>query len=665
MTGDGRSDLVILDASGVSVIGNDGSGRLESVSTVATEPPFACVLDDVDGDGDLDAMVLVETGPGLVAWLNEGDGTLSAGPSSSLPIGTTGGVAADVNGDGAPDLVTFRTSVLDVMVHLNDGSGVFASPVPVFASPLFQGVVSMQAGDIDSDGDMDLALIFGAGGIALLENDGAGGFTSRTNVLVPDATAKSAFVDLDGDGLLDLVGVDGVPAVSFVRRNLGGWVFDEVQFGTLPATPVDGFAVVRVDSDDIPDAVVVGDTRVTVVTGTLGAGPAFRSDATVLDTTVLIDRAEIVDLDQDGFDDVLATSESLAGFLAFVNQGDGTFGSPGQVAFPGKPEPLFFDTGDVNNDGVPDVVFRAGSARLRTMLGNGDGTFQAAFNASSGLLEVTQIRLVDLDGDAHLDALIADAKRGDIVFARGQGDGTFGTDRRRPFGLVDGFGMADLDGDTIDDVFVNGRTRFHCLAGVGDGTFDAPKVVFDGVDPGPVVLRDVDGDGDTDILDGNGGLLLNLGDAMFVLADPFGVFGGPPFDMADVDGDGADEIVRVETVVGILTQTGPLEFVEASRHGLPIIASDVRVGDFDGDARPDVLVTGEAKLAVVLARACESACPADLDQSGVLNFDDIDLFVNAFLSGDPRADLTSDGFLNIADVDAFVASFLAGCQGTG
>ena len=56
-----------------------------------------------------------------------------------------------------------------------------------------------------------------------------------------------------------------------------------------------------------------------------------------------------------------------------------------------------------------------------------------------------------------------------------------------------------------------------------------------------------------------------------------------------------------------------------------------------------------------------AACIADLTDDGVLNFDDIDVFVAGFLGGDLVADLDSNGVLNFDDIDAFVDSFLAGC----
>ena len=46
---------------------------------------------------------------------------------------------------------------------------------------------------------------------------------------------------------------------------------------------------------------------------------------------------------------------------------------------------------------------------------------------------------------------------------------------------------------------------------------------------------------------------------------------------------------------------------------------------------------------------------------GVLDFNDINLFVELFLGGDLAADLSGDGSLSFFDIEAFVVAFLGGC----
>ena len=55
------------------------------------------------------------------------------------------------------------------------------------------------------------------------------------------------------------------------------------------------------------------------------------------------------------------------------------------------------------------------------------------------------------------------------------------------------------------------------------------------------------------------------------------------------------------------------------------------------------------------------ACPADLNNDGVLNFFDVSAFLTAYSSGDPIADFTGDGIFNFFDVSAFLSAYSAGC----
>jgi hypothetical protein len=54
-------------------------------------------------------------------------------------------------------------------------------------------------------------------------------------------------------------------------------------------------------------------------------------------------------------------------------------------------------------------------------------------------------------------------------------------------------------------------------------------------------------------------------------------------------------------------------------------------------------------------------CPADLNNDGVLDFFDVQTFLNAFSIEDPIADFTGDGLFDFFDVQAFLNAFSAGC----
>jgi hypothetical protein len=55
------------------------------------------------------------------------------------------------------------------------------------------------------------------------------------------------------------------------------------------------------------------------------------------------------------------------------------------------------------------------------------------------------------------------------------------------------------------------------------------------------------------------------------------------------------------------------------------------------------------------------SCPADLNGDGVLDFFDIQVFLNAYDAQDPAADFNNDGLFDFFDVQIFLGLFGAGC----
>ncbi|MBO6740428.1 MAG: hypothetical protein JJ916_11265 [Phycisphaerales bacterium] len=55
------------------------------------------------------------------------------------------------------------------------------------------------------------------------------------------------------------------------------------------------------------------------------------------------------------------------------------------------------------------------------------------------------------------------------------------------------------------------------------------------------------------------------------------------------------------------------------------------------------------------------ACPADLNNDGMLNFFDVSAFLTAYNAMDPAADFTNDGMFNFFDVSAFLQAYNMGC----
>src|SRR6202011_5995676 len=118
-------------------------------------------------------------------------------------VQTRGIAIGDLNGDGKPDLV-----IADGHIHvaLNNGNGVFASPVDITPSQRgFYFYVEVQIGDFNADGRPDIAAANGnSGSITLFINNGNGAFTKSVDYEAGDI-AGLRLGDFNGDGNLDVL----------------------------------------------------------------------------------------------------------------------------------------------------------------------------------------------------------------------------------------------------------------------------------------------------------------------------------------------------------------------------------------------------------------------------------------------------------------------------
>ncbi len=175
----------------------------------AGDNPNSLAIGDLDGDGDLDMAVANRNSDNVSVLLNQGDGTFADDVAYDVGGVPWSVATGDLDGDGDIDLAVANAEVSgdSVSVLLNQGDGTFAGNVP-YGAGYFPAFVTM--GDLDGDGDLDLAVAdagFPKGPgtmVSVLLNDGDGTFVDDSLYRAGDFTVSLAIGDLDADGDLEL-----------------------------------------------------------------------------------------------------------------------------------------------------------------------------------------------------------------------------------------------------------------------------------------------------------------------------------------------------------------------------------------------------------------------------------------------------------------------------
>ena len=218
--GDGDLDLIAGGGEGQNAgfsvlrnLGVDGqawAGLETPINVVRAESPTALVARDFDGDGHVD--VALASTVDVSVFLGQGDGTFGDPISYAAGPGRRSLAAGHFDADGDLDLVVANDSSGQVTVLMGSGDGTFEPHDEVVTlSVLGQGQNwPLAEGDFDQDGDLDLAVgqNYGYGNdhnIAVLLGKGDGSFEPEPiGHAVVGVPTQIAAGDVDEDGDLDL-----------------------------------------------------------------------------------------------------------------------------------------------------------------------------------------------------------------------------------------------------------------------------------------------------------------------------------------------------------------------------------------------------------------------------------------------------------------------------
>ena len=226
----------------------------------------ACNMADLDNDGVLDAFgchddALSRMWKGSEAGVPTNDQDLMPLTSydfSDYPntdhSGNYGTVFSDFDSDGDVDLYISKcrqfvnNDPYDPrrvnQLWVNDGQGGWTEEAMDRGLVLYEQSWTADFGDIDNDGDMDLAVTNHSNSIFLLENDGTGHFIDITDGCGMDVSGfflQSKFEDFDNDGFIDFI-TSGDNSSNFYFKGNGDGTFEELSWPFSYGDPMLSFA---------------------------------------------------------------------------------------------------------------------------------------------------------------------------------------------------------------------------------------------------------------------------------------------------------------------------------------------------------------------------------------------------------------------------------------
>ncbi len=635
---DNRQDVILVGNGQDRVYLATGDGEFDHVDI--NNHPFTGVdlgaigLIDGDGDGDMDVIIsgggntryYRKNGPSdyeEVATGMEGfdEPAMFSIPSVSVEV-------ADINGDLVDDVVIAGTQSGSgaMKVYLGDGMGGFSEHT---TSNLAGNAQIARVGDVDGDGDQDVAVIIDFSTSSVYKNDGNGVFTFFASLPIG---LDLDMADFDTDGDMDIItssfDPSGEPLTvlnlydektdSFVTSgsewlNVSRWT---VEFGDL-------------DQDFDDDLVIFG---ADAIFGGSAFSRVYRNGNNVEEADFELTRCGDFALDGVSYSSSGSYQQTITTFEGYsrdVNLDltiwptDSTLSIQEMVSYEFDGEILTetgtYEASYISSYGCDSLVTLEltilTSEETLNVYAVGEYEFDGTVLTSSGRYVYVYENQYGHDSTIYVNLTIdPDTYDSQDYLQFIQSEATFDS-------LYFGSSLlADLDGDGDLDLVQNGTdtqdaatATYHTQVYFNDGAGNFTKDAGAGLEasiawPEGVMAADLDGDQDLDmvitgynnVLDADiGALYINDGTGSFTEKTDANIpaVHRSAMDTADVDLDGDLDllIAGYEGRVFLLINDGTATFAHAA--GQPFSGGtygSVNLGDVDGDGDPDAFIIGTA-----------------------------------------------------------------------
>ncbi|MBD3403688.1 hypothetical protein GF420_12390 [candidate division GN15 bacterium] len=358
----------------------------------------------------------------------------------------------------------------------------------------------------------------------------------------------------------------------------------------------------------------------------------------------------LVDLDADSDLDLAVTNipypSGPDAITILLNDGAGVFNFHGEYV--ANDDAVYLISDDINEDGLPDLVFASTQANTVTVMTNTGGAMFDTTSYATEAVGAHGVVCADFDGDDDLDIVSANFESRNLSLLLNDGTGAFTFDSHIPVQNKPTIPVAaDFNADGHQDIAANhwDGTQVEILQNDGLAVFTSVDMITTGTEPEELVASDIDRNGHPDLVVPNFkshtiSVLLNDGSGQMSVEDGFvipgsGARGPRSVRLADLNSDGSPDVITVNHGANHVCIV----------HSLCCFGS---TGNIDGDNAGSVDLADVIYLVNSLFLGGEAPpCLAAANVNGDLNCDvdlsDVIYLVSSlFLGGDPPLECIAD-----------------------
>jgi len=475
----------------------------------------------------------------------------------------------------------------------NDGTGGFTQ-IQIVPDSL---VETLDVGDVDGDGDLDILFIVGDVDIHIALNDGNQNFELQTepSIVMNDASLPAAFFfDYNEDGFVDiLANRDG--KLRWFSNN-GSFEFSEESW--VHTYDVIKMQFVNMDADEKPEIVLLDHFGRHHIKKNVGLADYEYVDTNTPGNLTNAESFATLDMDLDGDYEQALVIGDQASVIIVENVGIEIVPQPAHLTKTiNETSELHIE--DFDNNGEDDFCFRHDSYISIYFNPSTEGWF-APITLPHGAI-IIGFGLVDVNFDGNVDIVISDFLH--TYWYENFGDGSFDGEKiMSGLGEIESIEPRDFDGDGFLDLALDNKILFSNEGDLTTGYFESGVVPIQGNVSKQFLYEDVNHDGHVDIViaylffpitcffnNGAGDF-----DSSLELADPnamIPVANVPETIFADLNGDGQKKLIANLTGLIEFTITED-SFEERSLTTFPSLR-EMLVYDYDGDGDDDLLLFGD------------------------------------------------------------------------